>query len=507
MSGNLSDTVIDCKEISFVRKGFTILDTVSFQLQHNESLAIVGRSGAGKTTLGRLLARKLQPVSGELMVSAARIVMVEQQDRFLSVSGRGNTHYSQRYEAQDTSDLLSVDGYLRRVRKEIGVTNEDINRVVEQTGIAHITDSKLLQLSNGERKRTQLAVALLRKPEMLVLDQPFVGLDVASREKLSEILQDMVKKAAVILICGANQVPDFTDKVLELEKGRVATFRDREAYNPPQDREHFALNGTLFSKLQLPADKKVFDTIVGMTDVNVRLGGKHILKDINWKVKRGEQWALIGHNGAGKTTLLSLITADNPQGYNNNLTLFDRRRGTGESIWDIKGEIGFVSSELHLYFLRGKGIFNTIPGIDNGSGEIYSTLSCLDVIVSGFNDEVGLVTEPSEYQLNIAGQWLHILGLERLEKSLFAHASLGEQRSILLARALVKFPSLLILDEPLQGLDDHQTTYFKALLNRLCETLGTTMIYVSHYRDEIPDCVSHIIEISRGEVVRKAYLN
>lgn len=503
MSGDISSTIIDCKEVSFVRKGFTVLDSITFHLDRGEVLAVVGTSGAGKTTLGRLLAGKLKPTSGELLTNTSGVVMVEQQDRFLSISGRGNTHYSQRYEAQDTSDLLSVEGYLKRVQKEIQAKDKDIGQVAQQTGIAHILDRKLLQLSNGERKRTQLAVALLRRPEVLVLDQPFVGLDVQSRKRLSGILRDMTKISALVLICGVNQVPDFADNVLELEKGRVKQFVRRMAFTVPPVKETVTLNGSLFSKLQVPPGRKMFDVIVDMADVNVRLGGKHILKDINWKVKRGEQWALIGHNGAGKTTLLSLITADNPQGYNNKLTLFDRRRGTGESIWDIKKEIGFVSSELHLYFLRGKGIFNTIPGIDNGSRETYSTLSCLDVIVSGFNDEVGLVTEPSEYQLNIARQWLGILGLERLEKGLFAYASLGEQRSILLARALVKFPSLLILDEPLQGLDDQQTAYFKALLDQICKTLGTTMIYVSHYKDEIPDCVEHVIEISQGEVIRK----
>ncbi|MBC9797045.1 ATP-binding cassette domain-containing protein [Sinomicrobium weinanense] len=507
MSRNLSDIVIDCKEISFVQKGYAVLEAITFQLYRGEALAVVGTSGAGKTTLGRSLAGKLKPTSGELVVSASRVVMVEQQDQFLSISGRGNTHYSQRYEAQDTSGLLSVDGYLHRVQKEIRAGDDDIKEVVQQTGIAHILDRKLLQLSNGERKRTQLAVALLRKPEMLVLDQPFVGLDVQSREKLSAILREMAKTAVVVVICGANQVPDFTDKVLELEKGKVREFTQRTAFKALPVKNNMALNGSLFSTLQVPPGRKVFDVVVDMIDVNVRLGGKHILKNVSWKVKRGEQWALTGHNGAGKTTLLSLITADNPQGYNNNLTLFDRRRGTGESIWDIKKEIGFVSSELHLYFLRGRGILNTIPGIDNGSREVYSTLSCLDVIVSGFNDEVGIVTEPSEYQLNIARHWLGILDLDRLEKSLFAHASLGEQRCILLARALVKFPSLLILDEPLQGLDDQQIAYFKALLNQICKTLGTTMIYVSHYNDEIPECVGHIIEISQGEVIRKEPAN
>ncbi|WP_268223031.1 ATP-binding cassette domain-containing protein [Sinomicrobium oceani] len=500
------DTIIDCSEISLVRKDFTVLQNISFSLERGKHLAVTGVSGAGKTTLGRLLAGKIKPTSGHCTIRVSGVEMVEQQDQFLSLSGRGNTHYSQRYEAQDISGLPDVNGYLLRVQKETDTTDEALYHAIRQTEITHILDRKLLQLSNGERKRTQLAAVLLRRPEILILDQPYVGLDVNSRERLNTLLEELAGTTTLILICGANHVPGFVDKVLELNSGKVRTYTPRKHYEAPPVESLSLPDDTVFDALRIPEEKKDFQLIVGMKDVNVKMGGKHILKDINWEVRQGEQWALLGHNGAGKTTLLSLVTADNPQGYNNKLTLFDRRRGSGESIWDIKKKIGFVSSELHLYFLRGRGIFNTIPGIDDGGREVYSTLSCLDVIVSGFNDEVGMVTQPSEFQLQVAMQWLRVLGLERLEKSLFAHASLGEQRCILLARALVKFPALLILDEPLQGLDEQQITYFKALLDQICEKLDTTMIFVSHYSDEIPESVGHILEIKQGTVIRNERL-
>ena len=185
-----------------------------------------------------------------------------------------------------------------------------------------------------------------------------------------------------------------------------------------------------------------------MANVNVTLGGTPILKAINWRVKRGEQWALLGHNGAGKTTLLSLVTADNPQGYTNNLKLFDKKRGSGESIWDIKKRIGYLSPELHLYFLRGEGIYNSVPGLSETPHDANCGLSCIEVILSGLKDEIGFVSNSSESEVNVAKSWLNFIGFEGFEKRDFAHTSLGEQRALLLARALIKCPDLIILDEP-----------------------------------------------------------
>ncbi|MGE4490434.1 MAG: ABC transporter ATP-binding protein, partial [Kiritimatiellales bacterium] len=283
----------------------------------------------------------------------------------------------------------------------------------------------------------------------------------------------------------AESVPSNIQKIIELKSGRAdsATFADDSLFE------------------MLPEPNESFENIVLMRDVHVELNGKKILQGINWQVKPGEQWVLQGHNGAGKTTLLSLITADNPQGYTNDLILFDRKRGSGESIWDIKRKIGFVSPELHLYFLRGSGIFNTIPGLNKTAHETYDSLSCLEVITSGFMDEIGFSSPADDHQLHAAKTWLSILQLNHLSKRLFMHASLGEQRTLLLARALVKSPPLLILDEPCQGLDAGQVRRFTALLNRICEQLHTTMIYVTHRDEEIPACATKRLVLQNGQAV------
>ncbi len=482
-----------------------ILKDVSVFLKKGESMAITGPSGSGKTSIGKILAGRIVPTHGELLVAAGLTrLMVDQQDHFITRSRQRSIYYGQRYENPDLEDTPDVLTYLREIHeKTVNFSeNNGVREVMEQMQITHLSKSKLLQLSNGERKRIQLAAALLQKPGLLVLDQPFVGLDAGSRMNLTGLLeQQMQAGIAIVLISDPEHIPAGIQKVLELHRGRVSQFVDRSSWQPriiENEWKNEEPDGHLFDMLKFPSE--TYSDIVRMKRVNVTIRERKILKDIDWRVRSGEQWALLGHNGAGKTTLLSLITADNPQGYTNDLLLFDRQRGSGESIWDIKNRIGFVSPELHLYFLKGEGIFNTIPGLGETLHTSYSTLSCTDVIVSGFRDETGFSSPPTDRQREIANAWLSALQLEYLNKRLFNQASLGEQRSLLLARALVKSPTLLILDEPCQGLDQYQKNHFLQLLDRVCTNLHITLIYVTHLWNEIPACVDNLLLLENGQV-------
>ena len=218
-----------------------------------------------------------------------------------------------------------------------------------------------------------------------------------------------------------------------------------------------------------------------MRAVNAVYGGKKVLANIHWTVRKGEKWALRGPNGSGKSTLLSLITGDNPQAYANDLTLFDRPRGSGESIWDIKRRIGFVSPELHAHY--------TTP------------VPCWQVVASGYFESVGLHSPCTEPQKERIGACLGFLGIRHLGEELFTRISAGEQRMVLLARALVKDPPLLILDEPCQGLDRQHTEAFKSLVEHACRSAHRTLIYVTHYAGEIPGCVEKILRLDAGRVV------
>lgn len=217
--------------------------------------------------------------------------------------------------------------------------------------------------------------------------------------------------------------------------------------------------------------------IISFNHVTIRYGERTILKDLDWTVLQGEHWSLSGQNGSGKSTLLSLVCADNPQSYACNISLFGHKRGSGESIWDIKRHIGYVSPEMHRSYRHN------IPAIE--------------IVASGLKDTVGLYTHPTEQERKQCRKWLDILGIIHLENRNFLEMSSGEQRLVLLARAFVKEPDLLILDEPLHGLDDENRKMVKALVDQYCENPMVTLIYVTHYQEELPQCIDHSIFLER----------
>ena len=215
-----------------------------------------------------------------------------------------------------------------------------------------------------------------------------------------------------------------------------------------------------------------------MRNVSIRYGARTILKDLNWTVMNGERWALSGQNGAGKSTLLSLVCADNPQGYACDISLFGRQRGSGESIWDIKKHIGYVSPEMHRSYRQN--------------------LPAIRIVASGLKDSIGLYVKPDEGDYDICRFWMDIFGLEGLEERPFLQLSSGEQRLVLLARAFVKDPELLILDEPLHGLDNINRRMVKDIIETFCQRRGKTFIMVTHYEEELPGNITNHLYLKRN---------
>ena len=482
--------IFDVRSLTVKKGGKVIVNNLSFTINKGEHWAITGPSGSGKTTLLSALSGN-HSYEGSIITSSEgsseKIVLVQQQHRFKNLSNTGSFYYQQRFNSHDSEDAITVEeALLNTIAGTVSLNNsKQLYNVVDLLKIQHLLSTRLIQLSNGENKRLQIAKALLAQPTVLMLDNPFIGLDVSARETLHGMLEEMSRRdIQIILVASNHQVPFFITHVIDLGEEKhifpelIHTFRQRQTEITKQATR--TINKLLLQKSSTDAHPAVFEFAVRMKDVTVQYHNRKILNNINWEVRIGERWSLSGPNGSGKSTLLSLINADNPQAYSNEIYLFDRRRGSGESIWDIKKKIGFVSPELHLFF---DGSFN-----------------CFEVIASGLFDTIGLFRIVTDEQTKLITDWMELLNISPLKfKSLF-QLSNSQQRLVLLARALVKNPPLLILDEPCQGLDDDQIAFFKNIINDICLETGKTLIYVSHYPHEIPSCVDRFLRLEEGVV-------
>lgn len=480
----MSTPAIILKNVSASQYGKTVLDNISFELEDGQHLAILGESGSGKSSLAKAISGKLF-TKGSISIRyvldsglPVKTVLLEAIVTFKNLSNVTDFYYQQRYNSCDAEDTLTVEQELANAN---ALTNET-ERLLEQLHLTHRRQTPLIQLSNGEQKKLQLIKALVQQPQLLILDNVFVGLDVASRKQLHYIIdQYAATGTTIILVTDERELPSCITHIAEMYKGKMAQFADRNnfvAFHPENNdwKESRQPADALF-----PGSNEQFDFVVNMKNVSIQYGDKIVLQNINWQVKQGERWLVKGHNGAGKSTLLSLITADNPQAYSQELYLFDKKRGSGESIWDIKKHIGFVSPELHKFFDAGSSVHN--------------------VIASGFFDTMGLFRKLNTEQEQRINDWIHFFRLEEYQyKSLFLLPA-GQQRRALLARALIKNPALLVLDEPCQGLDDHQTKQFLQLIDEVCSHSATTLIFVSHYEDEIPACITKKLELQQGKQV------
>ena len=410
-----------------------------------EHIALVGPSASGKSRLAAAFAGR----------SGAKYITF--RDSYGSYGDR-NFFMQQRW------NLFTLEGDPpsagEQLRKE-ALAAEDpqaaLRRLDELTalfGLAPLLDAPLVTLSSGELRKFQLTRALLGGPRILVIDNPYIGLDPHTRGALTRLLAALAVSTTLVLVLSrAAEIPPFITHVISVSDGEAGEKVPLEAY----------------------LDAVLPPAVVRMRGVTIRFGERVILDSLDWTVRQGEHWALTGANGSGKSTLLSLICADNPQAYACDIELFGRPRGTGETIWDIKRHIGFVSPELHRAF--------------------QVDAPALDIVTSGLFDTEGLYRHPTDEQYACARRWMREFGIEDLAERPFLRLSSGEQRLCLVARAFVKDPPLYVLDEPLHGLDEVQRRRVKALLDRFCGAPGKTLLMVTHYPEEYPACIDHSLTL------------
>jgi molybdate transport system ATP-binding protein len=317
----------------------------------------------------------------------------------------------------------------------------------------------LRTMSSGEQKKTLLRHILESKPDYIILDNPFDSLDHGFQKELKNLLLEVSGDFIFIqLVSRITDILPFINQFTRLNGDRLDPIGGMPTFIKPQSD---FLNGKIPAAIvPIRIDNEL---LIAFKNVSVSYEDKAILFNINWTVKKGEFWQLIGNNGSGKSTLLSMITGDNPKAYGQNILLFGKRKGTGESVWDIKQKLGYFSPGMTYKF----------------SGRFTME----QMLISGFNDSIGLYTKPTEVQKRKAKEWLQLLNLWPEKDMLFADSSLGQKRLIMTVRAMVKHPPLLILDEPTTGMDDEAAALLVVLVNKIAKETDTTIIFVSH-RDE-----------------------
>jgi molybdate transport system ATP-binding protein len=471
----------------------TILKDLSFTMGKGEHWILTGSAGVGKSTLGKALCGLIFHRGLLEMHAGGKALFVDQWHHFKDHSGlSSNFYYQQRYNSQDAESAVTVRQELAGLTgvsaPGVGVSDvsaPDVDRVLEALDLHHRADASLVQLSSGEHKKLQLARAFLTKPGLLVLDNPYLGLDAATCANLDGLFTSLAQSGTqLIIISDAQPLPSLITHVATLSEGHLEII-PKEAYQLIH-RTESELPGAPLVLPAYQAEADAWENFVRMDNVHVQYGDKLVLDNINWTVKKGERWWLKGHNGAGKSTLLSLIVGDNPQAYANEIYLFDNRRGSGESIWDIKKKIGYISPELHWYF--------------------DPLTTCADAIATGYFDTTGLYRKISPAQEALVAAWMEVFELSGFAHKQVKDLSIGRQRMTLLARALVKNPPVLILDEPCQGLDDHQSAHFIRVIDKIMEHSGRTLLYVSHRVDQLPGCIDHLLALEGGRpIVNEPY--
>ena len=471
---------------------WSMAEPVNFTMEEGEHIAIIGRNGSGKSMFVDILTGRHPAFPNMVEYGFDEPYNNLKHITFRDTYGgdNDNTYFlQQRWNQMEIDEETPTVGSKLEEAYQLAGTDTPERRALQQHiyklfHLESLLDKYIILLSSGELRKFKLASSLFTDPRVLIMDNPFIGLDAETRDQLKELLATLSEERQlqiILVLSKSDEIPEFITHVVEVREMRVLPKITRETYL--QSRPPFPTRLLSDKKAQeilnMPTNQlaAASQEVIRFNNVSIRYGSRTILKDLTWTVNQGERWALSGQNGSGKSTLLSLVCADNPQRYACDISLFGHKRGFGNSIWDIKKHIGYVSPEMHRSYRQD------IPAIR--------------IVASGLQDTIGLYTQPKETEYAVCRQWMDIFGIGHLAERTFLKMSSGEQRLVLLARAFVKDPDLLILDEPLHGLDNYNRRLVKDIIETFCQRPGKTLIIVTHYQEELPAVIDHAITLQR----------
>lgn len=457
------------------KRNTTHLFIDDWKINTQQSWGIFSADGDIGSLLGDLICDEISPNSGEIELNGLSVAQVSlsEQQRLL-----------ERELEKDDTDFLDRIDQGSTVYSLILEQSQDTNlteQLVNDLDLSHLRDSGFRVLSTGETRRVMLARALATQPDLVLLDNPFTGLDIAHRAALARYLHSLSQNVQLLITFSReSDMPEWINSIALFSAGKLDSTMDKSSWdNHPiigqiksQSKQQSEEMMSLIRQHQhsTPFNNPIFELKNGAVEYT----DKKIFTGLNWRIDKGQHWQVKGPNGCGKSTLLGLIFGDHPQCYSNDIDIFGKKRGTGETIWEIKQHIGMVSSALHLQY--------------------RVNCSALEVILSGFYDSIGLYNQPTRKEMNIANEWLDILHMSQYKKTSFKQLEYGQQRLLLIARAIVKQPTLLILDEPYQGLDFLGRRLVKNTLELIARENLSQLLYVSHYQEDRLDSIKNELE-------------
>jgi len=465
------------QDVGLTYRALPALRNINWTLHCGEQWACLGPNGAGKTSLANVISRQATHASGEIRRSqqlakqGVAYVCFEQQKALCDRDKKLD-------DSEFRADASDPGTRIADVILEGRAPDKAFEEWVDRLNIRHILRRGLRFVSTGEMRKTLLIRAILSNPGLLILDSPLDGLDLASQGELQRIIDELLQsELSLLLLCRQiEDVPTGVSHLIVLDRGELITAGPRESVLDDSRVQNLMSPPIAELEKLPPPAPRVYQLpeqnipLIELRDVSVSYGELQVLNNVNWTFGRGQHCCVSGPNGCGKTTLLSLVTGDNHKAYGQHITLFGIRRGSGESVWDIKQKYGQLDTQLHLNYVRGMRV--------------------VEVVVSGFFDTIGLYDDWGDAQRDIAEQWLVALGLGEYTMESFDALSFGIQRMVLLARAMVKSPIILLLDEPTLGLDGHHRKLILRAVDHIATSSDTQIIFVSHSAGEVPACVN-----------------
>jgi len=480
-----SNDLIRLENITLRVGGRWILPNTSWTIGRGQNWVVLGPNGSGKTSLTAALTGEVPVVAGRRWLNPDGIREQDMARLAFETHRQLVAHDEARDETRGFAGIDEPGLSARALLKATGSRPGPLAAMAGRLALTSLLDQPIRSLSTGEMRRLLMARALLHGPRLLILDEPFDGLDASMRQHLAEMITALGRDGLqIILVCHRQEeILSVMTHYLELGANRILDKGKLSGtwLHGAREAERKQSDPTRSQKTSCRPNKSVQGSAVSpmirMVNVSVAYRDRRVLDNVNWSVHHGENWLVSGPNGAGKSTLLRLISADHLQGYANDIFLFGRKRGTGESIWEIKQRMGLVSNEFQVRYRK--------------------SLSGYEVILSGFFDSVGLFRLAGKDQRKQARDWVARLQIEPLGEMPFDRMSSGQQRMVLIARAVVKEPELLILDEPCQGLDGPNRERVLAMVEHIGAATPTNLIFTTHHADERPACMTHELRLSQ----------